>query len=261
MAVKGTESLWNDAQAFRLEVRMARVQVASLGEEELASALAYEVEPFSKIPASEAEIVWREAGGHDASMLVFETVERRLGRRRVKETGDGKGKGAQDQLLKYALAIGAIVVLLIACDWAYLGWKVRTLGCAVAQQRPLDAEIKRIEAAARTVQAEAAELRGRREAAISAQDRVERLRAAFPSLMDAVAKVCGGKTVVRSFETADSFEIEMRAVASSAQAAAIVMADLAKAAEAIGWSLEPGTIVAAPNGATVEFSCRMNYEL
>ena len=47
-----------DANAFRQQVRMAAVQVTGLRQDELAMALAYEVEPFSGVPAGDAEVAY-----------------------------------------------------------------------------------------------------------------------------------------------------------------------------------------------------------
>lgn len=257
MAIKGAETLWSDPSAFRLEVRLAAVQTASLGESELASALAYEVEPFSHIPSAEAEIAWREIAGEDATLKIFNIAERRLGK-----GGRGRaGRGKRDAVAfaKGAYVFGALVAVAMAVDFAFLHFNAGAFEESIAKQRPLDAEIKRIEGAANASRAEAEALRTRREDAAKAQEKVARLRSAYPSLMDAIARVCGGKTVVRSFAAGEAFTVEMRSVAANAQEAAAVMAELSKACGAIGWALEPGDMIAAPSATTVEFACKLKF--
>ena len=243
--------IWSNPKAFRQQVRLAAVQVAALSEEELPQALAYEVEPFSKIPASEAEVAWRELPETDAAVKAYEVAV-------VRAKGAGaKGAARAEARMLPLWIFAALVAAGVACDGGLLAWRRNTLERAVAEQKPLDAQIRRLERQTLDNRAEAAAERESRERMRAAQDRLESMRSAYPMLMDAVAGVCGGRTVVREFSSDGRYSVSLRAVAVSAPVCGEVVADLTRAAAERGWRLVPGGIETSAQGTTAEFSCRL----
>ncbi len=244
--------IWNDAKAFRQQVRLAAAQVAQLAEGELEAALAYEVEPFSGIPASETETAWRELPEPDKSLRAFEVAVRRKGKSR-----GAKKPGAGRSFLLWIF--GALVAAAIACDAGYLAYSASRMHSAIAAQRPLDEEIARLRANASAIRNEALTMKERRENYIAAQETLENHRAAYRDLMDAIAKVCGGRTVVKSFSGQKPFTVELEAVSTGAKACAEVLSELTREAGRIGWRVTPGHIETSAQGVTATFSCILEY--
>ena len=77
MSRKKTDSVMDDPSAFRQQVRMAAVQVTGLRPDELSTALAYEIEPFSGIPAAEAELAYSPVVDPDPTVSVYDVAVRR----------------------------------------------------------------------------------------------------------------------------------------------------------------------------------------
>ena len=248
---KDMDTIWQDKGAFRQQVRMAAVQVAALSANELAYALAYEVEPFSGIPAAEAEVSWREVADPDTTVKVYEVVARR---RRSSSAKSGVMAG---RLLKPAVVVAALAIVVAGADAAWLAHRKGALEKTVAGQSLLEAQLNAVRAKASAARAEASRIRDGRDAANRAQQDVAALRAAYPGVMATVASVCGGKVVVKTFAAKKPFALEMTAVAASADDAAAVMAGLARAVAEKGWHLSPGPIAANAGGVTAEFSCTL----
>lgn len=236
--------------AFTQRVRLPAVQASSLKPQELALALAYEVEPFSGIPAVDAEVTWVEEADPDATVKVYSVTVK------PKKRGGAKGEGGK--WLKPIAILGAIAVLLAAADFAYLIVKESRLKGEIADRKPLDSEVKSLNMKAAALRAEARSVREERESFARAQEKVASLRSAHGNLMATLASVCGGRTVVKSFTVDDGGAITMRAIASTPEEAVKVMADLAEAAK--GWKLSPGEIAADGESATASFSCSFVYE-
>lgn len=231
---------------FRQRVSLAAVQVAGLSPGELSTALAYEVEPFSGVPPAEAEVVYEEVAGGDADTLVFDVTVRRRGRR--------AGAG-----WRWPVVLTAVALAAAACDCAALSWRIGSVSRKVAEQEPLDGRVRRALGAAKENSAEAARIRAGRERVSAAHDRVDRLRAAYPSLMAAVAGVCGGRMVVREFSSAPQFSVGLRAVAAPAGSSGELMSGLTRAAGEAGWSVSPGGISAGGPGSTASLDCRLEF--
>lgn len=244
--------IWNDAKAFRQQVRLAAAQVAQLTESELEAALAYEVEPFSGIPASESETAWRELAESDKSLRAFEVVVRRKGKSRgAKKMGAGRSFPL--------LLFGALVAVAVACDAGHLAYSASRMRKAIAAQRPLDAEIAHLRANASAIRNETRTMKERRENYIAAQETLENRRAAYRDLMDAIAKVCGGRTVVKSFSGQKPFTVELEAVSTGAKACAEVLSELTRETQRSGWRVTPGHLETSAQGATTTFSCTITY--
>ena len=84
MSRKKTDSVMDDPSAFRQQVRIAAVQVTGLRPDELAAALAYEVEPLSGIPAAEAELAYSPVVDPDPTVRVYDVAVRRRKNRAAK---------------------------------------------------------------------------------------------------------------------------------------------------------------------------------
>ncbi len=236
--------------AFTQRVRLPAVQASSLKPQELALALAYEVEPFSGIPAVDAEVTWVEEADPDATVKVYSVTVKP--KKRSGAIGDG-GKW-----LKPIAIFGAIAVILAAADFASLRVKESRLKGEIAERKPLDSEVRELNAKAAALRAEARRAREEREGFARAQEKAAALRRAHGDLMATMASVCGGRTVVKSFTVDDGGAIVMRAIASTPEDAVKVMADLADAAK--GWELSPGEIAADGESATASFSCSLIWK-
>ena len=248
MNASSESSLWADRSAYRQQVRLAAVQVAGLSANELSVAIAYEVEPFSGIPAAEAEVVWKEAASEDQAVRVFDVAIARRKRR-------SSAEAVASRLFPTLLVLGALAVVAMAVDGAVILRRTAVLRRSLSMREPLEAELGRLAGETRRIRAEAAALRERRAAAVRAQETCARLRAAYPEALQALARACGGRAVVTSLGApGEPFALTIEAAASSSECAAETLVDLTKALEACGWSLEPGSIVSRSVGSTVAFS-------
>ena len=98
----------DDESAFRQQVRMAAVQVAGLRPDELSAALAYEVEPFSGIPAAEAELAYTPVVYSDPAVRVFDVAVRR------RKSRADKGGG---RYLIPIIVVGIIALVIAGIDF------------------------------------------------------------------------------------------------------------------------------------------------
>lgn len=251
MAVEN-KTIFENPKAFRQQVRLAAVQVAALGDAELATALAYELEPFSKIPAADADVAWRESAESNATVKVYDVavLHRRAGRR-------SNGQGGAKYLNAIVAAIALLTVAAVGVDYFILSSRKGELHREISAQMPLDVELRRLEDRERSLRNEARRIRERRVSEEAAQIRAGALRSAIPDALDAVAAVCGGKIVVKEISSPSPFELEIRAVAVTAENAAAIMAQLGDAVSAKGWGLEPTQLAANSAGTMVDFSFRL----
>jgi len=239
--------LMDDAEAFRQQVRMAAVQVAGLKPDELAQALAYEVEPFSGIPAAEAEVVFKPIADPDPTVRVYDVAVKRCKRR-------GASSGALDRCLKPAVVFACVVGALLVADGIFLACRKSSLAKTVAERRPLQAQLDQLRRDAKNARDAAAAIRAKREAAIRAQDEAADLRAAHADLLGELAAAFGERAVVTAVASGeDARTLGVKAIGVSAEAAAEVMRLLTVSASAKGWRVSPGTIAASGTGATVTF--------
>ena len=251
MAIENQRTI-DDPKAFRQQVRLATVQVAALGDGELAAALAYELEPFSGIPAAEAEVAWRETPESNPAVKVYDVA---VARRRAK--GGAQGRGAARRLNAIVCAAALMAALAVAVDALVLAARRAELRRAVAARLPLDGELRRLEERERELREEARAIRERREGAQSAQEKVDAMRSAVPDALGAIAAACGGRIVVKGISSPAPFELEIAAVAVTPESAAATMARLGEAVSAKGWLLEPGGVAAVGAGDMVDFACRL----
>lgn len=242
----------NDPTAFRQQVRMAAVQVAGLRPEELTAALAYEVEPFSGIPADEAEVAYQSVADADSSIRVYEVAVRR----RTYGTG---GRGGLERYLKPAMIAGIAILVLVGVDFGWLAWRKARLEKVVARQSVLDAQVSGVRNAARQNRDEIRTIRESRQAAERAQDAAARLRAAYAEMLTEIAAACETRAVVKSLG-GGARQIVVRAVALSTTAAAETMEDLSLRAAKCGWKLETGPIAVKGAGPMANFECVLSHD-
>lgn len=254
MNAKDSEKLFNDPGAFRQRVRMAAVQVAGLRPAELESALAYEVEPFSGIPASEAEVACRPVVESDPTVRAYDVAVRR--RRGRTAAADGVGR-----LVKPAAVLAAVLLALAGVDAAWLSMRESSLAKTVAEQARLDAEIQRIRGAARARSGEARAIREAREAAAKAQDEAARRRLVFPELMSVIGLSFSDRAVLKSMTSGErTLSVRLSAVAATSAAAAEALAKLTAAAAAKGWQVKTGGMAQRALGTTVAFDCEVSHD-
>ena len=247
-----TTSGKSDGQAFfRTQVRMAAVQISGLSPAELKAALAYEVEPFSGIPAAEAEIDYAPAIDSDPAMRAFEVTVRRRGRRRAFVVGAGRWRTA-------AMVFAAVVFFALAADYLLISRREARMADEVRHRQRLDDTLKDLRGKAAAFRAQAGKLRSARESAVRAQEECARARAVYPQFFAAVASAFGNRAVLRSFKAGGrEFSMEIRAVAVSALAASETMAALGDLAARQGWSFAAGSITSDDKSVTVEFNCSL----
>ena len=247
--------LFADRSAFRQRLKMAAVQVAGLQPDELARALAYEVEPFSGIPAAEAQLAFVPVEDPDPSVRVYDIAVTR--RRKGSASADGDRLA---RFLRPAVLAAVLILLGTGADFAWLSWRTSRLERACAVRAPLQRRLRQVASETRAAQDEAARLRSAREASAAAQEGFARLRGVFPELLQTLAGVCGGRAVVRELKSGETpFAVTVRAVAPGADAAAAVTVGIAKALAPRGWTAESGPLTARRDGSTAEFECNLRF--
>ncbi|MBP5510265.1 MAG: hypothetical protein J6Z49_05055 [Kiritimatiellae bacterium] len=251
MNPKRQEKIFAEKNAFHQEVRMPAVQTEGLSDDELAVALAYEVEPFSRIPASEAEVAWRPVSGDDSAFRVFEVAV-------VRRAGNGKGTERAARLLFPLACAGVLAVLLGVADFANLSRRLGKLEKTVAVRKPLQAQLDRLRKQADADRRAAQVERDRREAAIKAQEKFARIRAAYPALLKALSDSFSGRAVVQSIDKGGAFAVTIRATASDARTATDVMVACTRALAEQGWKLRPGAVETG-YASTAVFSCEARF--
>lgn len=279
MRKRGVDSIMDDANAFRTQVRMAAVQVAGLRPEELETALAYEVEPFSGIPATEAELMFRPVADPDPAVRVYDVAVRR----RRRETKRTLGDRLVIPLFLVSLSLLYFVwgdhgnlerrrYLYLASIAERQGWAAdvekrrggktaldKETAAINAEVGRINGETAKVNAEAAKQKAEAKKVRDARNAAIAAQNVAESQRAAFQGLLEAIPKAFGEQTVLKAIATGDPFYARISAASVNARVASEAMTALSNEAAARGWSCTPGAMVSSELGATVNFECELRH--
>ena len=245
-----TDGVWDNPGAFAATVRLGIAQVQSVSPEELPFVLAYELEPASGIPASQAEVEWRETEGGDPAVRVFEV---RLRRRGEMQSGEVRSRAAVA-----AVCCSVLAAVAIAFDAVRTGMSLSSLEKEVAVRSKLTASLESIESSARAVRSEIGDIRNARAGMEAAAAKAASLRSAYSSAMGVVASVCvgSGKSFVRAFSSPEPFLLEIKAVSENAQTASATMSGLARAVSEKGWTLSPGEI--RLEGGMASFSCTID---
>jgi len=250
MTRKKTVALIDDPSAFRQQVRMAAVQVAGLKPDELAIALAYELEPISGIPAAEAELSFTPVVDSDPTVRVYDVAVRR---RKAPAASGG------ERLLAPLLAIGIIALLGVAVDFFFASRELDGLKRDVAERTMLQSELDSLRNPAKSARAEARAIRERRESAARAQAEAAKARSAYADILEAIALACGDRAVVSSLE-GGAFSLKLTGLAVSAAAASDTLVALTDEARLRGWRLSPGLIAVRTPGQTTEFKCELAHD-
>lgn len=244
------DSVMNDPAAVRREVRMSSAQVSGLSKGELAMALAYEVEPLTGIPASEAEVDFRLVDGDDPTVCVYDLALRRR---------SSRANSSFSRFLPALVAAAVLALLSIAVDAVMMRSDLSSLGKELETRRALDAKIKGVLRAEKTALDEVSSLRSERKAFIAAQEKVSSLRSAWMSLLECIARSCAGDGVLTSLVSDSPFKAKIKATAVSPAAAAEITARLSESCSAAFWRVIPGSAVTGRDASTVVFECGVEY--
>ncbi len=249
---KETKRIFADKDAFRREVSLARVQVEGLSRDELASALAYELEPYSKIPAIEADVAWKDAVSPDAAMRVFDVA---LVRRR----SAAGGAAGLEKFIRPLSAAAAALILALCGDYAYLRYRIDALEDSLASRAPLQRELDDLSRRASRLDRQTQDIRSTREAVQKAQRAFAGLRGAYPGLLEALSAV-GGRVVVKSLvKGKDEFTVEFAFAAADGEAANEAMTLLSGELAKRGWTFETHDFSGGSAGALVEIKAAARF--
>jgi hypothetical protein len=241
---KDIKRIFGDKNAFRREVALAAVQIEGLGEGEISTALAYEVEPYSAIPAAAAEVAWREIEGDDPSVRIFDVA--------VVRRAEKKNAAGLARWLKPAMMLGVLILIAVGADYAYLEYRTSRLEQSLAAREPLQRELDRIAKKRDGFRRRAAEIRSGREAAVKAQDDCAALRRAYLDFFE-VLSALDGKAVIKSISAGkDPFSLEFSLLAVDERSGSSAMSALTGDLADRGWELQIGDL-GADVGAMVRF--------
>lgn len=278
--------------AFRQRVNLPAAQVSGLSDAELASALAFEVEPFSGIPRAESRIAWKRVNAADAARAVFDVVQIRT-RDLVEEVAKAKkskrnvlavtappesaaGETVEDLpwvpvkagggiSLKLPL-LGALAALLALLAMGWHGMSLRTerrrLEAEVAVQLRLQGEKNALESQLSALRRQIDGLRERRMEAERAQQNAEVLRSAWRVLLEAVPRACRDESVLKSVKATGAYSAQLTGLSLSTEAATRTFVRLSEELKPpkSGWRLSPGAVNSPAGGGTVTFECQLDFD-
>ena len=278
--------------AFRQRVNLPAAQVLGLSDAELASALAFEVEPFSGIPCAESRIAWKRVNAADAARAVFDVVQIRT-RDLVEEVAKAKkakrnvlavtappesaaGETVEDLpwvpvkagggiSLKLPL-LGALAALLALLAMGWHGMSLRTerrrLESEVAVQLRLQGEKNALESQLSALRRQIDGLRERRMEAERAQQNAEVLRSAWRVLLEAVPRACRDESVLKSVKATGAYSAQLTGLSLSTEAATRTFVRLSEELKPpkSGWRLSPGAVNSPAGGGTVTFECQLDFD-
>ncbi len=278
--------------AFRQRVNLPAAQVSGLSDAELASALAFEVEPFSGIPRAESRIAWKRVNAADAARVVFDVVQIRT-RDLVEEVAKAKkakrnvlavtappesaaGETVEDLpwvpvkagggiSLKLPL-LGALAALLALLAMGWHGMSLRTerrrLESEVAVQLRLQGEKNALESQLSALRRQIDGLRERRMEAERAQQNAEVLRSAWRVLLEAVPRACRDESVLKSVKATGAYSAQLTGLSLSTEAATRTFVRLSEELKPpkSGWRLSPGAVNSPAGGGTVTFECQLDFD-
>lgn len=228
------------------EMRIPAVQVEGLADQEIAAALAYELEPETGIPAAEAEVVWTSATGDDPAYRVFSVSE-------VRRKGERSTRGFSPRSLKAYFIFLVLIAVAVVCDGFFLYRRSSTLEREIRLREPLQNQLNgiewRIRQAGDALQSEKAE----REQAAAEAKTAAQLRKAYVELLKTVAEVFADRAVLTSLDSPKEYRVRLTGVSSDADTATAVQVELSRKLAEAGWSL---TCEAIKEGAVgVSFVC------
>jgi len=236
-----------DGGTFRQQVRLPALQVAGLGDDDLALALAYELEPASGIPAAAAVVSFRPVADADPTVRVYDvTVTRRAAAR----------AGAGSRAFAWLLGAGLVWLAVLAADAAYTHHRAAEAARLAAERTALDAQLRAVRNEAQDARAEAEALRAAHAAQERAQARAADLRAEHGALLADVAAAYEARAVVTGLDIGET-RATLAATALTPQAASEAAAALAVRVKPRGWSVRTETMETT---ATIAFTCILTRE-
>lgn len=241
-----------ETSVYRQRVSMAALQVDGLSKTEIAAALAYEVEPFSGIAGSQAEVSFEVVPSDDVSVRVFD----------VTVTRKNKSSKSIDEkkLIKVAAILSGLLVIAIGVDSFLLSKKINTLSSSVEARRPIDAKLRLLENKTSNNNAEASRLAQSCNAIERAREAVALKRNAYYELMEEVASGCAGRMVIKAFNSNGPFSVELEGSSMSVESCTAAMLSLTRAASRARWKASPGRMNADKTGSVINFSCAFKYD-
>ncbi len=289
MSRKNSISVATSTLCFRQRVNLPAAQVRGLADAELATALVFEVEPFSGIAAADGEVAWRRLDDGSGSRAQFDVVQmrrsdmvaemaraRREHRRVLAFTavpdaaaGESAGdlpsipvcRGGKTSRMVWIWGLGIIVLLAALCfdawDLAGDGRRLeREIAARRVLQRERDALLARIDNAVR----EAQQLRMKRADLMRAGQNVEVLRDAWHKLFAAIPVACADECVVKGVKADGPYSCRLTGMALTPSSAARTLVRLAEELRPPRsvWTLRPGRMTETVSGA--EFECALEFD-
>ena len=260
MKKKNTDRIWNDPKAFRQQVRMAAVQVAGLSSDELAVALAYEVEPFSAIPAKEAELVFRPVVDPDTTVRVFDVAV-------VRSTGRKGGSWKSHCVLLLLAAVSVTLCVLAWRDYKRIQAEEARLAAEIASRssfagvlQNLQKELAELQKKIDENRNKAKSVRDTRVGITRGRQNTEVLRDVYRFLLATISDAFGKNAVLKEIKCPKPYSAEITAVSLNTKAASETLVNLSNALVPRGWSFEPGVLTNNEQTGTVGFSCTVTFD-
>lgn len=287
MKKKNTEETIISEVCFRQQVNFPASQVANLSDAEIASALAFEIEPFSGISRSEGEIAWRMKPDAVPGRKVFDTVQiRKTDFASILARAKSEKKKVKGVTAPFDISLGEtldemplirpakksikfdrmtlwIFLCLTVCvfllgEWLQIKSQNRRLKAELQAREILQSKKLSLEAKERALRSEINDIRTSREREIKIQEKASSLRSSWRILLDAVSNACKDECVIRKIEKTDSpFAARLEGVALSPDAASRTMSRLTEQLKSgkSDWTMLPGEIGSANSGRAVRFTC------
>jgi hypothetical protein len=248
---KEKENIYSDKRAFRREVRLARVQVEGLSREELAMVLAYEIEPYSSIPASEASVEWREIESQEEGMRVFDVA---LLRKREKKNGAFD----VERLIKPLSFIAVVLLAAMACDYFHIRKNIASIEKSLTRRMPLQADLMRLDNKISAINRQAQDIRIKRESVEKAQKECALLRSAYCDFLSSLS-VIGARAIVRKIEKGkEDFSLSFVLAALDEKVGSEALSDLTDDMSKKGWEIQVADMVST-GGAIVEIKATARF--
>ena len=253
MKKKDKDRVWDDPKAFRQQVRLAAVQVAGLSPDELEVALAYEVEPFSAIPAKDAELVFRPVDDPDATVRVFDVAVRRRQQK--------SGGSCLLNIVLGVVGLAAIALLVLAWrDYEHIKAEEARLAAETTRRSAFAGELAALQKAVDKSRNETKAHRDNRVGITRGRQNTEVLRDVYKTLLATVSEAFGNDAVLKQIKCPKPYSAEITAMSLNTKAASATLVRLSSALVPKGWTIEPGPLTSNGSGGTVGFSCTVTFD-
>jgi hypothetical protein len=293
MKKKTTEEIVISESCFRQQVNLPLTQVAGLSDTEIASALAFEIEPFSGISRAEGEMAWRLKSDASSNRRIYDVIQirksdlARVVARAKSEKKKIKGITASPdfsagetleempfvEISKKKIRLSPMTIWLAFCgvffiallgEWAIINSENKRLKQEIGEREILQVRKNSLEAKERSIRNEIENIKAMRAEEISSQDKVASLRSSWRILLDAVSSACGDESVICSISKKDGpLKASLEGVALSPEAASLMLRRLTEKlnSQKSKWHVLPGEIGSVSSGGTVKFTCDVIFEM